>query len=488
MIISNVIWKFAERILAQVVSLIVSIVLARLLLPNDYGAIAMVMVFIAIANIFVTEGLASALIQKKDADQLDFSSVFWANIILSVLIYFILFCSSGWIAGFYSMPILEPVFDVLGLRIIVAAVNSVQHAYVARHMMFRKYFWATLFGTLLSGVVGIAMAYTGFGVWALVAQYMLNTTVDTIVLFFTVNWYPTLQFNLDRVMRLFLFGWRMLFEGVSNTIVGQIRNLIIGRVYTPSDLAYYTKAQQFPMLIISNICVSIASVLFPAIANEQDDKERVLTMLRKAVRVSSYTIYPLLVGLAATATPFIRLVLTDKWIETVPYMQVYCFLNMPTVGMYLRHQALNGTGRSDVYMNEHIVARLLGFIILFLVYRISVLAIVMSSICTSVIMMGIIAFTSKKYNGYGYREQLIDILPTLTACTIMAVPVYFLQFLGLSSGLTLMLQIVVGAAIYISYSKMARLEEYEICKEYALNALGRAGAIGRAGKKVSRKK
>ena len=280
----------------------------------------------------------------------------------------------------------------------------------------------------------------------------------------------------------------MLFEGVSNTIVEQIRSLIIGRVYTPSDLAYYSKAQQFPMLIVSNISVSIASVLFPAIANEQNDKGRVLLLLRKSVRVSSYTIYPLLIGLGIVATPFVSLILTDKWLETVPYMRVYCFRSLLIVGMILRHQALYGTGRSDVYMNEHIVARLINFAILLAVFRISVFAIVMSVIANSVIMMGIIAFTSKKYNGYGYRDQIADVMPSLIACTIMAVPVYFLQFLGLSSGLTLMLQVVVGAVIYISYSKMARLEEYEICKEYALNALGRAGAIGRAGKKVSRKK
>ena len=242
------------------------------------------------------------------------------------------------------------------------------------------------------------------------------------------------------------------------------------------------------MLIVSNISVSIASVLFPAIANEQNDKERVLSILRKSVRVSSYTIYPLLIGLGIVATPFVSLILTDKWLEIVPYMRVYCFRSLLIVGMILRHQALYGTGRSDVYMNEHIVARLINFAILLAVFRISVFAIVMSVIANSVIMMGIIAFTSKKYNGYGYRQQVADVMPSLIACTIMAVPVYFLQFLGLSNGLTLMLQIVVGATIYIGYSKMARLEEYEICKEYALNALRRAGSIGHAGRKVSKKK
>lgn len=472
-IISNVIWKFAERILAQFVTLLVSIVLARLLLPSDFGAISMVLVFINIANVFVVEGIPSALIQKKNADQLDFSSVFLFNLIFSLLVYSIIFFSAPYIANFYNYPLLSPVFRVLGLRILVAAVNSVQHAYVSRHMMFRKYFGSTLFGTLLSGLVGIVMAYLGLGVWSLVAQYMVNTTVDTIVLFITVAWRPTLEFDFTRVRRLFIFGWKMLFEGISSTIAGQIRNLIIGKVYTPSDLAFYTKGQQFPALFVTNISSSIASVLFPAMANEQEHREQVLNMLRKSIRVSSYAVYPMLIGLAIVATPFIKVVLTDKWIETVPYLQVFCFLNLPVVGMIPRHQALLGTGRSDVFMNEHILSRIIGLILLFMVYRISVFAIVVSGIISSAILSLIIAFTSKKYNGYNYRDQLADVLPTLTACTIMAVPVYFLQFLNFSNAVTLLLQIFVGIAIYIFYSHVAQLEEYEICKGYALNIVSK---------------
>ena len=465
-ILSNVIWKFAERILAQMVSLVVSIVLARLLLPEDYGAISMVMVFITIANVFVAEGIPSALIQKKDADQLDFSSVFHFNLWVSFAIYAILFVAAPFIARFYNDEILSRVLRVLGLRIIVAAINSVQHAYVSRHMMFKKYFWSTLFGTLLSGVVGIWMAYRGYGVWALVAQYMTNTTVDTVVLFITVNWKPRLLFNFERIRSLLSFGWKMLFEGVANAISGQIRNLIIGKVYSSSDLAFYTKGQQFPSVIVTNITTSIGSVLFPAMANEQDDKERVLSMLRKSVKVSSYVVYPMLVGLAAIATPFIRLLLTDKWIETVPYLQAFCILNMPTVGMIPRHQALNGTGRSDVFMYEHVIARIVSFILLFLTYKISVLAIVLSSFASSGVLCLIIAYTSKRFNGYKYRDQLKDILPIIVGCFIMAIPVYCIQLIGLSSLLTIIIDVIIGVIIYLLFSKLVNLEEYQICKQY----------------------
>ena len=472
-IISNVIWKFAERILAQLVTLVVSIVLARLLLPNDFGAISMVLVFINIANIFVIEGIPSALIQKKNADQLDFSSVFLFNAVFSLLVYAVLFFSAPYIAAFYNYPLLSPVFRVLGLRILVAAVNSVQHAYVSRHMMFRKYFWSTLFGTLLSGIVGVIMAYMGFGVWSLVAQYMVNTTVDTIVLFYTVDWRPTLQFDFSRVKQLFSFGWKMLFEAVSNTVAGQIRNLIIGKVYTPSDLAFYTKAQQFPSLVMTNISASIASVLFPAIANEQTDKQRVLQILRKSVRVSSYVAYPMLVGLALVATPFIRLLLTEKWIETVPYLQIFCFFNMPAIGMIPRHEALLGTGRSDVFMNEHIAARLIGLVILFLTYRISIWAIIWGGTISTVIMTAVIAYTSKKYSGYGYRDQVRDLIPILLGCAVMGVPVYCLNFLSLPDIIKLTLQVALGIIVYVLYSMVFKMEEFYVCKGFVFSVMQR---------------
>lgn len=465
-IISNVIWKFAERVIAQLVSLSVSILLARLLLPEHYGVVSMVMVFISFANVFVSDGIPTALIQKKDADLVDFSSVFYFNLFLSLLIYISLFIAAPFIAEFYHEQELVPILRVLSVRIIVASVNSVQHSYVARHMMFKKYFWSTLYGTLLSGVVGIIMAYQGFGVWALVAQYMTNTTVDTLVLFITVNWRPQLVFDLRRVKGLFKFGWRILCEGLSNTFALQIRNLVIGRVYTSDDLAYFSKGQQFPSLIVTNIAISIGSVLFPAMANEQDDKEKVLVILRKSIKMSTYIIYPMLFGLATVAAPLVSILLTDKWIEVVPFMQFFCLINLAIVGMIPRHQALNGIGRSDVFMNEHIIARLISLCLLVAVYKISVFAIMISSIIGAVVQVLIVAYTSRKYNYYRYRDQIKDILPVIIGCIIMSGSIYFIRFLGLSNVYTLIIQIVGGAIIYYIYSKMIKLEAFEICRQY----------------------
>lgn len=461
-IIGNLFWKFAERILAQVVSLVVSVVLARLLLPEDYGAISMVTVFITIANVFVTAGIPSALVQKKDATKEDFSTVFYFNFILSIIIYLVLFVAAPFIAGFYNYPVLSPVLRLMGIRIIVASINSVQHSYVSRHMMFKKYFWSTLFGTLISGVIGVGMAYAGFGVWALAAQYMINTCVDTIVLFFTVKWRPTLFFSWKTTKELFKFGWKILFQGLASAFTVQMKNLIVGKVYSSSDLGYYTKGQQFPQLIVTNINSSISSVMFPAMSNIQEDLYKVKELLRKSVRLSSYIIFPLLTGLGMVATPFISLVLTDKWLPCVPYLRLFCVSQGLAVGMVLRHQALTGIGRSDAFMHEHNISFAFSILLLVLFYRRSVMAIAICDVVSQIAMFFIVMYTSKRFNLYGYKEQIVDLIPILLGCAVMAIPVYFIGLLPLSNVVMIFLQVLVGGITYLLYSKIFRVEEFEV--------------------------
>ena len=434
-IATNFLWKFAERITAQLVSFVVSLVLARLLYPDDYGVVALVLVFIEIANVLVSAGLGSALIQKKDADELDFSSVLYFNIGFSIVLYAALFFASPLIASFYSKNVLIPVIRVFGIRILFASVNSVQQAYVSKQMQFKKFFWATFIGTVVSGAIGIALAYKGFGVWALVAQYLINTTVDTIILSFVIKWRPKLAYSWKRVGSLFKFGWKILFEGVANTVSVQIRNLIIGKAYTESDLGYYTKAQQFPQLIMTNINASVSAVLFPAMSNVQEDNKKVVLLTRKAVKVSSYILFPMLFGIAAVATNLVSVLLTEKWINCVPYLYVFCFSYFVTVGMYARHEALKAKGRSDVYMIEHMLSRIINLVVLFLVYRISVMAIALSGIGGNLLLALIIMFTSKKFTGYAYRDQIKDVADILLMSSFMFAVVfsfgYFLSIVTL---------------------------------------------------------
>lgn len=465
-IIDNVFWKFAERILAQLVSFAVSIILARLLEPDDYGVVAMVNVFIALANVFISSGFPSALIQKKDADDVDFSSVFAFNMVFSFVLYVVLFLAAPAISRFYAMPILSPVIRAMSLQVVIASVKSVQQAYVSRNMMFRKFFWSTLYGTLLSAVMGVTMAYKGFGVWSLVVQYLTNAAIDTAVLWFTVDWRPRRLFSWSRLRGLVSFGWKILVEGLSETVTRQVRSLVIGKVYTSSDLGFYTTGDRMPGLVVDNIATSISAVLFPAMSKIQDNMGEVKEMMRKAVRVTSFVVFPMLTGLGVVAKPLVSVVLTDKWLGCVPYLRVFCFTQAATVGMIARHQALNATGRSDVFMIEHMFYRGAVLVILFCVYRISIMAIAWSVVAGSVIMTGTVMYTSKQFNGYGYREQIRDIVPMLGGCVVMGVPVYFVQKMGLNDGLTLAIQIILGVAVYTVYSVILGLPEFRFLREY----------------------
>lgn len=447
-IFSGLFWKFGERITAQAVSLIVSIILARLLSPDDYGVVALIMIFITFANVFVVNGFGSALIQKKDADELDFSSVFYVNIFISLIIYLLIFVASPFIAGFYNMPILNVALRILGLRIIIAAVNSVQQAYVARNMMFKRFFWSTLFGTVVSGVVGIWMAYKGFGLWSLVFQYLTNTFVDTIVLWFTVKWRPLLKCSFERAKGLISYGWKLLVSALIDTGYMQLRNLIIGKLYTAEDLAFYNQGDKYPSVLCTNINTAISSVLFPAMSQFQNDPIKVKNMTRKSIQVSSYVMWPLTLGLATVAKPLVSLLLTDKWLPCVPYLQIFCF----TYGLWPIHtsnlQAIKAVGRSDLFLKLEIIKKIVGLIALLVSMPFGPLVMAASLIVTGIISTIVNSFPNKKLLNYSYFEQLQDMLPSFGIALVMALLVYSVGYLNLNNWIMLCIQIPIGILVY----------------------------------------
>lgn len=459
-VLSGLVWRFGERMSAQLVTFIVSIVLARLLSPNDYGAIALVMVFITIANVFVVFGFGSSLIQKKDADNIDFSSVFYFNIVFSILIYGILYIFAPYIASFYKIDILSPVLRVLGIRIIIAGVNSVQQAYVSRHMLFKRFFWSTLFGTLLSGIVGISMAYMGYGIWALVAQYLTNTTVDTIVLWFTVKWRPDFVFSVSRMKDMFSYGWKLLCSGLLDTGYNQLRSLVIGKMYSASDLAFYDRGKQYPSLIVDNINTSISSVLFPAISQEQDDKSRVKAMTRRAIKTSSYIMWPMMIGLGIVAQPLITLMLTEKWIACVPFLQISCFIYgfMPIHTANL--EAIKAVGRSDLFLKLEIIKKIMGISVLLISMKHGVMAIALSGVVTTLISCFINAYPNIKLLNYTYGQQIKDILPSLLLASFMGIIIYPIKFVIQGEFILIAIQVVVGAIIYILCSALLKVDTF----------------------------
>lgn len=455
-VIAGLFWKFGERISAQLVSLIVSIVLARLLDPTDYGAVALVMVFITIANVFVSNGFGNALIQKKDADMLDFSSVFYINILLGIILYCNLFYISPYIADFYNMPILNPALRVLAIRIPIASINSVQHAYVSRNMLFKRFFFSTLFGTLLSGVVGIVMAYNGFGVWSLIAQYLTNTCIDTIVLWFTVHWHPMPRCSWNRAKNLISYGWKLLLSGLLDTGYSQLRNLIIGKMYTTADPAYYNQGDKYPQLLVININTSIGSVLFPAMSQYQDDRIKIKEMTRRAIQISSFVMWPMMIGLATIAESLIILILTDKWLPCVLFLRIFCI----SYGLWPIHtsnlQAINAMGRSDLFLKLEILKKGIGLIALLISMRFGPVVIAFSLIVTGIISTFINSAPNRTLLNYTYQEQILDILPPLALSLIMAIVIWPLQRLFRSNIVIIVSQIIIGAIIYIIGSVVTR--------------------------------
>ena len=323
-VVSNFIWRFAERCGAQLVSFVVSIVLARLLEPSVYGTVALVTVFTTILQVFIDSGLGTALIQKKNADDLDYSSVFYFNFVVCIILYLGMFIAAPYIAKFYGNMSLIPVIRVISLTLIISGVKNIQQAYVSSNMLFKRFFFSTIGGTIVSAFVGIFMAYIGMGVWALVAQQLSNAMIDTMILWITVKWRPKAVFSWERLKSLLAYGWKLLVAVLLDTVYNNLRNLVIGKMYSSADLAFYNQGDKFPKIIVTNINTSIDSVLLPTMSSEQDNKARVKEMTRRAIKTSTYIMAPLMMGLAFCAKTVVELVLTQKWLPCVPFLQIFC--------------------------------------------------------------------------------------------------------------------------------------------------------------------
>lgn len=463
----NLFWRFAERCGAQAVSLVVSIILARLLAPEAYGTIALAMVFINILQVFVDSGMGTALIQKKDADDLDFSSVFYFNIAACLVLYAGLFLAAPSIAQFYGDPALTALVRALSLTVVVSGVRNIQQSYVSRHLLFKRFFFSTIGSTLASAVVGIAMAYAGFGVWALVGQSLSNVVTGTIILWATVPWRPRRMFSWQRLKGLLSFGWKLLVSSLLDTGYNNLRSLIIGKLYSSADLAYYNQGDKLPNLVITNINTSIDSVLLPTMANEQDDPARVRSMTRRAIKTSTYIMAPLMMGLAACAEPLIRLMLTEKWLPCVPFLRIFCITYMFWPIHTANLNAIKALGRSDLFLKLEIVKKIVGLTILLCTMWHGVMAMAYSLLLSSVLSQIINTWPNRKLLRYHYLNQLADILPALLLACAMGLAVYCIQFLGWGDLPTLCVQVPVGAALYLAGSALLRLDSFLYLKSTA---------------------
>lgn len=465
-IISNLFWRFAERSGAQIVTFIVSVVLARVLEAEIYGTVAIMAVFIAIVQVFVDSGLGNALIQKKDADDVDFSSVFYANIVLCLMMYLLLYICSPYIAEFYGDMSMVPMIRVLGITVIMSGAKNVQQAYVAKHLLFKKFFFSTLCGTICAGIVGIYMALNGYGAWALIVQQVINVSIDTIVVWMTVKWRPKRLFSWSRLKKLYSYGWKLLVSAMVDTIYNKLRELLIGKVYTKADLAFYERGQKIPELVVNNINSSIDSILLPVMSEKQDDKSRIKEMTRRAMQTSVYIMAPIMMGLAFSADTVIVVLLGSKWLFCVPYLRVFCITYMFYPVHTANLNAIKAMGRSDLFLKLEVLKKLIGIILLVATVRISVMAMTYVLLLSSVLSQIINAWPNKKLLGYGYLEQLSDILPSIICAIISGIFVWEIGRVEMNVYILLFVQVLICISVYLIGSIVFRFEPYNDIRRY----------------------
>lgn len=465
--VGGIFWSFGERILAQLVSFVVSIVLARMIVPEEYGIISIVMVVISICNVFVTSGFSTSLVQKKNADDTDFSSVFYFGLVFSIILYIGVFFSAPLISKFYEYDSLTNVIRVMSVTLIISSVKSVQHAKISRDMKFRKFFWSTLFGTIISAVVGVVMAYFGMGVWALVAQYLTNNLVDTLILSFTSRWRPKWKFSFKRLKVLLSFGWKVLLSSLLFTIYNDLRTLVIGKVYSSEDLAYYDKGKQFPRVIVANIDSALSSALLPVMSKMQDDLSSVKGVIRRSMRTGSYIVMPMVVGLAVIAEPMVSLLLTDKWLFCVPYLQLMCFAYALLPLQTANTQAVLAVGRSGISLKTEIIKRGANILILLVTFKLGVFALVIGEVVATLVSYLVNTIVSKKLFGYGPLAQLKDLIPFILVSLAMGAIIFPIKYLPLTTIVVLVLQILFGVIIYVALSAIFKIESFR----YILNII-----------------
>lgn len=462
------IWKLLERFGVQGIQFVLQIILARLLSPEHYGVLSMMIIFTNLANVFIQSGFNTALIQNKDVTEEDYSSVFWISLGIAVALYGAIFLAAPGIAAFYKMPDIVLPLRVLALTLFPGALNSIQLAKVSRELDFKKVFFSSVSGILIAGIAGVALAYLGCGLWALVVQNILNITTACLVMLFTVNWHPRPVCNLKRVAVLFRYGWKLLVAALLDTLQQNLSSLVIGKKYNSDTLAYFNRGLQFPQFVINAINGAMSSVLLPTMAERQDDVSQVKALMRNSLTVSSYIIFPMMAGLAAVSEPLIRLLLTEKWLPAVPYMQINCFV----FAFYTVHvcnlQAINAVGRSDWFLKLEIVKKIYGFALLAVavIFFDSPMAIAMTGIVSTGIGWFVNAFPNKKLIGYSFREQIKDLLPMMIMALLMCACVLLtgrgcVQLL-LPDLVSLVIQVVVGVAVYLLISVAVKPYPYQM--------------------------
>lgn len=471
----GMLWIFGERMSAKLVSFLVMLVLARLLTLEDYSVISVADILFSFFGAFIFCGLNTALVQKKDSDSLDYSTVLWVTVFIAVVLYGVAFFAAPWIAALYKKEQLTAVLRFMGLDLFVMAFKSVLSAYTSSHLQFRKFFYATIVGTLISAVVGIGMALKGFGVWALVAQEMTNNFIDTLMLLATTRMKVRLRCSWKRLKRLLGFGLHNIASSLMTTFYDQLSPMVVGLRFSAVDLAYYKKGLNFPEMINIILTQTMNEVLFPVLTKVQDSIADVRNVTRRYLKTASYVIFPIMVGLAVVSDSLVRLVLTEKWLNCAVYIRIFALSYMAGIVSAGGIQAMRAIGRSDVVLKLELVKKALSMavLVLFIVLAKRPEALAVCGCVCSLLSFCVDAIPSKKILDYGLWSQFVDVLPNLLLSLLMAVPVVLLGRLTIPDILLLPAQILTGGAVYVGLSLITGNESFRFVLKMLLQKLGK---------------
>lgn len=455
-------WKFFERISVQITNFIVTLILARILDPSEYGEVAIILVFISISNTFVQGGFNTALIQKKDVNGDDYTSVFAFTIGTSILVYFFLFFIAPYLSKFYDMSDFVPVMRTMALVLLPGAINSIQVAFCTRDLQFKIIWASSAISSVISGVTGIFLALNGFGVWALVIQQIINQVCNCLVMGIIVRDIPHGKISKKSLNNLIPFGSKILASNLLVSIFLNLRSLIIGIYYTSEELAYFNKGKQFPQTMMDGINTTIQTVLLPMYSKEQDNQSKVKNMMRQTIRLSCYIITPMLLGLALIARPLIRLLLTDKWIASVPFIQMFCVSYMLQPAQIANAQAYKALGDSSTPLKLEGVRKTIEIGLLFLSIKHGTLAIAFSAVLAGIISLLVSLLPNKKILNYKYKEQFSDFGISIILSLAMVAIAYFIGTFINNYLQKMIVEIICAVIVYIIESKIFNIKEFTI--------------------------
>ena len=457
--VKGVMWSSIDRFSTQGIQFVFSILIARLLLPEDYGVVAMLNIFLAVSQTFIDSGFGAALIRKSDRTEIDFSTVFYFNIAVGVLFYVLLWIASPFIAAFYGIPLLEDITKVVALNLVFNSLSGVQNAKLSIAIDFKTRAKISLTGALLTGAVGLWMAYSGFGVWALVAQSVFGSLLNTVLLYWLVRWRPQWAFSWKSFREMFSFGSKLLASGLLDTAYRNVYTLVIGKFFSSSTLGLYSRADGLAQYPSSNITSVLQSVTFPVLCSIQNEPERLANAYKRFLRLSAFVVFPLMVGLAAVADPLIRLVLTDKWEGSIYLLQILCFCLMWYPIHAINLNLLQVKGRSDFFLKVEIIKKIQGVVILCITVPLGIVAMCYGSVVSSLLSLIYNTYYTKRLIGYGYVAQMKDLLHILLHSLVMGVGVWFVTQALDSLWMQLTVGIIAGMAYYVIGAKLMRFDE-----------------------------